>query len=524
MLTQRSQSGTQVVLHKLIADLRIKVNRATSDRCLADHPNEESLFAISDCLNEWNVTNYAFRIDKNSDEMANLRYPFLAHYTALKEQFILVHSIKNGIVEVTCPDSTKSNLQEKEFLKNWSGVLLNAAPDQSSGEVGFRHVKIAELFNAIKIPLLVITVLLLLVFKFPFTNLSVCLLATKLAGIVLSGVLLMKSYNFDNRIFDNICKISGKNGCDEILNTSASKLTKWLSWSEVGFFYFLSTFLFLIFEPVAINFVLLLAICTLPFICYSLLYQFKSKKWCILCCLVQVLLALEFILAISSLTFSHWENYAVISFPMLLFSFAVPVLSWTIIKPHLEKVQHLENDKRQLKAFKFNKELFQFILEKQQKYFLPPDVPSINLGLSSGKTEIIIVSNPMCAPCAKAHEKIKILLKKRADVNIRIMMIVPDIPSDTRYLVARHLIAISIYQGIDIATLALTEWYSAKFTAYEQWASKFPTTLCEKSKAILKIHTDWCHSNKITASPTVIVSGYKLPIVYDLLELIKLIE
>jgi len=82
-----------------------------------------------------------------------------------------------------------------------------------------------------------------------------------------------------------------------ILNSKASK-TFGISWSEVGFFYFATTLLFLLipgFDFLSKATVISVAnLAAVPYVFFSIYYQWKvARQWCPLCLTVQVVLIAE---------------------------------------------------------------------------------------------------------------------------------------------------------------------------------------------------------------------------------------
>lgn len=79
------------------------------------------------------------------------------------------------------------------------------------------------------------------------------LLTTKFIGSIISGLLLWQSIDKNNPFIQTLCQAGGKmSDCNNILSSKAAQFTDWLSWSEIGFFYFASSFLALIINPLSI--------------------------------------------------------------------------------------------------------------------------------------------------------------------------------------------------------------------------------------------------------------------------------
>ena len=113
----------------------------------------------------------------------------------------------------------------------------------------------------------------------------------------------MQSLNANNPFVKNLCSLGGKNDCNAILKSDAAKVTSWLSWSEVGFFYFFGSLLSLLLASSSLPLLAWLNLFALPYAIYSIAYQYRHKNWCVLCCCVQALLLLEALAFLSNQNF-----------------------------------------------------------------------------------------------------------------------------------------------------------------------------------------------------------------------------
>ena len=352
-------SNAIAVPRLLLKALGIKVTDKTLKDKLEDHPDFPSLMAVSDCLNEWQIPNAAYHIPKAESKAEELQFPFIAQMPANGGQFVLVHQIANGKAIYSDEKVKRKEITEKEFLKGWSGILLYAEATEKSGEEAYVGKKLLETIDELKIPaevlILVLSVVLAVNFSAAPLEFSL-LLVIKFIGIGISALLLAHSVDANNPLIQNLCSLGKKNNCNAILKSDAAKATSWLSWSEIGFFYFAGSFLSLLFAPSSISLLILFNICALPYTAWSIYYQYSHKNWCVLCCTVQALLWFEFItvLVFSSRAFgaSFIAQLSALSFSFSTLSFIAPVLLWYILKPALQKSAEYRLLKQQLKKFK----------------------------------------------------------------------------------------------------------------------------------------------------------------------------
>ncbi len=202
-----------------------------------------------------------------------------------------------------------SVINKSEFLKTWTGVVLLASANEVSGEKDYlKNKRQEQLAVWRKIGGYAILVVILILFvhinlsrvvDIDAVSYSVILLLT-LGGTCITALLLLFEIDKTNRQLQKFCMGGAKVNCNAILSSKAAKLFSWLSWSEVGFYYFTGSFLYLLIAPLdALKILPFLNLLSLPFVFFSLYYQKAvAKQWCSLCLAVQAVLVLEFLVFI----------------------------------------------------------------------------------------------------------------------------------------------------------------------------------------------------------------------------------
>jgi hypothetical protein len=505
------------VLSALVKRLNAKVSSHTIQTCLNEHPDYPSLLALSDCLTEWKIPNSAYQIDKNEYNPADLSFPLIAHLQK-GGQFILINAIGNGIVNYTTEDKANATMPEQEFLAQWAGVVLYAEASAESGEKEYSAQRLKGTLNGLRVPALVTAIfagLLYLFFQQNITWSYVALGLLTLAGLVVSTLLLMHSVNASNPFVQNLCSLGKKNDCNAILKSKEAKVTDWLSWSEVGFFYFSGSLLSLLLVNNAVPFLAILNLCCLPYTIWSVWYQYKANNWCVLCCTVQALLWLQFVVFFTGpgYTVPSLEITTVIA---MLISFSIPIVLWAFVKPFLLKAEQLAPLKQQLKKFKYNSDLFNQILTNQPRFSVPNDIMPIVLGNAEAKTIITMVSNPFCGPCATTHKTLDQWLNTRDDIQVKIVFTTANHDDDPRTKVARHLSALSLLGDKRKIEQALNDWYDSTKKDYDTWAKNYPVQATGDMELVTQRQKDWCELTEVTFTPTILINGYKLPNPYRL--------
>ena len=354
--------------------------------------------------------------------------------------------------------------------------------------------------------------------------------AAKSIGLITSILLLIQSIDSNNPIVQVLCKSVGKSNCNAILSSKAAKVFEGLTWSEVGFYYFTGTWLLLLFgggtdfnwQTLAIlNFI------SLPYTVYSIYYQARvAKQWCVLCCTIQALLWLEFIpLALyvyKSQRFTFGESWGEVI--TLFICLLLPIIIWQFLKPLFLKQQQLRPLKNQLRKFKYNIELFNKLLTEQPKYSQPNEDWSIVIGNPEAINIITMVTNPYCPPCAKTHKLLHEMLERRLNIQARIVFTAKNNDYDLRTPVSRHMMALNKNTTKTNITQALYDWYEQKQKNYETWAKVYPADLNEIEYLQLERQKEWCKMAEITATPTMLLNGYRLPDLYQLSDLKYMLE
>src|SRR5699024_8980918 len=98
---------------------------------------------------------------------------------------------------------------------------------------------------------------------------------------------------------------------------------------------------------------------------------------------------------------------------ILLFSFLIPGVVWSAVKPVWLKAEEEEGEKTSVFRLKHDSRIFNALLPKQQSIFAEniKDL-GIVLGDTNARYQLVKVCNPYCGPCARAHPKIEEILEK----------------------------------------------------------------------------------------------------------------
>jgi len=516
---------------KLLKTLGLNINHEDVIHELDKHPDYPSLLAVSDVLTTFHVENAAYRVD--FDELEQVPFPFLAHTRTNGGEIALVKKVGDGQYHLASDKWDNHKVSREEFKKMYNGVVLTAEPpvEPWSAKRPFSTLK------QLKAPALFAGALCIIAAALTFhtgyfsgLGWPLALLTLfKTIGLITSLLLLIQSVDSNNPLVQVLCQTQGKTNCNAILSSKAAKAFWGFSWSEIGFFYFAGTWLLLLFggnSPAVWQTILLLNIISLPYTFYSIYYQWRvAKQWCVLCCTVQAVLWLEFIAimvhGVNALG-AGWSALSTLS--AIFICLLTPAVLWLTIKPLLLKLQTLVPLKQQLRQFKYNAELFNKMITQQPRYALPDESWSIVLGNAEAENVITMVSNPYCSPCSQTHKLLDELLSERADIQARIVFTANNDERDRRTPISRHLMALNDTAGKPTIKKALHDWYEQKQKSYEAWALVYPVELKESGFYKLDKQHEWCQMAEVTATPTLLLNGYRLPDLYQLPDLKYMLE
>ena len=476
-------------------------------------------------LTDAHVDNAAYRLD--FEELGGAPTPFLAHVKTNGGDLVLVKRIENDRYYLSSDKWDGHKVSAAEFKKMYNGIVLSAEPSDRPASA----VTAPTVLKQLKTPALCAEAILILTAALVFHSgyihaiswQSALLTLFKTAGLITSVLLLIQSVDSNNPLVQVLCQTQGKTDCNAILSSKAAKAFWGFSWSEIGFFYFAGTWLLLLFGdnlPAVRQTIALLNFISLPYTFYSIYYQWRvGKQWCVLCCTVQALFWLEFvaILFIYPTFGTGWADITALS--TIFIYLLTPAILWLILKPMFLKLQQLQPLKQQLRKFKYNAELFNKMLAEQPKYELPNESWSIVLGNAAAENIITMISNPYCPPCSKAHANLDTLLNERANIQARIIFIANNDERDRNTPITRHLMALNDVADRQTVKQALHDWYEQRQKNYEAWAKMYPVELNANGFYKIDLQREWCEMAGVTATPTLLLNGYRLPDLYQLTDL-----
>ena len=531
MNLQPNERNAVDALHVLLQTCGVRITRPVLRQALWQHPDFPSMAGLSGVLEEFRVPNLAARL--TPERLEEVPLPALAYLPAEGGLYAPVRRISAHTVEWLHTRTGWQTDSRADFLRRWDGVMLLIEPNEQSGDVAFEQNRKREFVNSLRAPFIAVSLLACLGLVLWRASGAVLpgeqpwfygLVLAKLLGAVVSGALVWYGIDDQNEFLKKVCQLNRRTNCQNILNTSAARLTSWLSWADVGALYFTGSLLALLFYPLTTDaglptILFALTCLALPYTVWSVYYQaFVAREWCILCLTVQGLLWAECWINIGLR--NGWNGPDTDSFLIVGGCFLLPAALWTVLKPNLQKANQLAPLYREFQRVKFSPEYVQALLSRQQ--YIPPIFEVMNvvrLGNGQSDTKLILVSNPTCSSCKDTHLGLVTLLENGFDADVCIILAAALAEDDVAGKVARQVLSLPAEQMAD----ALQQWHQMGESHFDRWSQQTGGSHTDKAAQHQQmLHLRWLELAGVTSAPATFLNGAELPKIYQISELPKL--
>lgn len=512
--------------------IKARVTRSTIVKDIEENPYYPSLYSLTSTFSKYNITSEAYSV--SSKDFDSLEPPFIAFISVpnVGDDFILVSKINKETVQCFYKNRKPINFTRLEFLNRFKEVIWVAESSEINKE---EHKKNQSIEIDHKMRNIVLTfgiAVLLLLFSyytihFQYSISFTVILFCKITGLIISTLLLQLEIGSANPLLKNICSIATYTDCDAVLKSKYSSILG-IRWSEIGFYYFSSTFLILLSASLSYSVreavLILLSIAASPYIIFSIYYQWKVlKQWCPLCILVQFTLALESLWALTFLRkfkfIVAWQDLIPVTSYVLL-----PILIWHLFKPIFKRSLDSTVFSAAYKRLQYHPDIFKVILEQQPKIVEGWEELGIKFGSDSPSHTIVKICNPYCGPCSEAHKVLDEILETNKTIQVRIIFTATNDPGDFRSPIVTHFINISFENNLSKTKKVLHEWYSSDTKDYKSFIRDYPAIKKSDSTSIMiEKMKMWCDKSGVTSTPTIYVDGHRLPHSYDVEELKKVL-
>ena len=507
-------------LEKLLQNIGIKTTSIFRDN-IKKQPNYPSMESLISILDELKISNISVKLQ--AEQLSKISFPTIAHIEKEEESyFVILQSINNGEVHFYDTDKGMQTLSLAEFIKNWSGKTILLSIDENSVEPNYEKSLKKERIQTFEkgISYLIIGLLFFIGLYLGQSWFDKALWVLYCAGAAVSVLLLFNEFGEQNEIVQKLCglksnSIQNSTGCDVVTHSKASKVFEWLSWSEIGLFYFFGSLLILIisFVSPSVQLLSIIHLCPLIYVFWSVYYQWRVvKQWCLLCLLVQGISVLIFITFLLSGIYRQMDGVKLNDFYNLVIAFSLPVGLWFIIKPKWLESKKSLNIEKDLMNWAKNFDLFEALLHKQPYTEIGRFSNEITIGNPEAPIVLTMVSNPFCNPCAEAHKEVKALVEYFSD-ELQVIIRFVGNNSDSQQII-NHFYS---FEGAEKMEKVIEDWYKTK--DLKKWSEKYPNFNKIGEQPEIKEIKKWIGSVNDEYTPTFFINGKQLMQPYSIYNL-----
>ena len=496
--------NTSGILYHYLRALHVKVSKMTVRRLL-DNPLGNSMRSISDALDSLHINNAVYQLP--TEYFDKLESPFIAVTNDNDSPFCLVEEIEEAYITITISHHQHMRVSKQQFLQKWTGgVLVSEVTERTIQEKNCWLKDTAMWIQRHQLLLAGITAILLILYS-TSRNYSVGIslyLLTLCTGILVSSAILYKE-TVNSRFLHRFCHIGKTIDCNEVLHSKGSHIIG-IGLGELSLLYFNVLLLFALTRPH--DFYNISVICNIIAIggtIYSIFYQlFIIHKGCMLCMIINLIVWSNCITLY--LLRTHYNK--VISVQALLLIIAISCI-YLVIWTQLKKLLKYNEERKQLKdhfADLLSPEAFQALLTLKPQI---KELPQPNIALHNnitGENQLLLVTNPNCKNCAKAHSQIQKTANEQP-----IYLVLLTFPGDNiGKQVALIIIEIYFTEGWEKAMKALSEWFSTHHI------EDIPNNITDETQDIWKQQQLYCLQQQINETPATIINRHYLPYIYQI--------
>lgn len=513
------------ITKKLFDELNVPYTNQYITDCVLSHPEHPSLLAIADTLEKYKIESLAVNID--IEKLEEVPLPCIVQViTRGTELFNVLKKFSNDGAVYLDEKNKETSCSKEEFKNIWTGICLLVEKSKDAKEIGIeRKLAAKKILNFLKISLAaLLTAWAALLFSRSeiIGDLETALYVLgysvlKIVGLVVGTFLLWYEVDKYNPTLQSFCTGGKKVDCNSVLNSKYAQLFNGaLSLSLIGFSYFFGTLIYLVingFSFASTALLSFLSFAALPAVIVSVYHQaVVIGQWCKFCIIIQIVLITEIILGFIGGLYK--TDIALETLPLFVALLIIPVLSWKLIRPLLEKEKEANLYKRGLKKIKGNPYVLKGLLGKTRKIKTSTKGMGIVFKNEKANYDVIKVCNPYCRPCAEAHPILHSLVKKGL-INLQILF-TAKVDNERMATPVRHFLALDSLGDQLRVESALDDWYNAENKDYEAFANVYPLSegLADQDDKIARMRV-WCDTENISYTPTLFVNGHELPKEYN---------
>lgn len=506
----------KTILEYFLDALEIDYTKHFASTLYQEHPHKNNMYGLKKMLDVYDVKTLGVFID--TKDLSKLNFP------------CILHIYGDFIIGVDCDADTityqqrgkETRVSHDDFKRMWTGNALVVEETTNAVEPDYKKNRRNELFSTAKaygVPVMLLLVVIIGIKQ----NLGsivwgdILRILLCLSGVLICCMLMEKQLFGESRYGDKVCSLFHHADCNSVLDGPMSKIFG-ISWSEIGLGYFVANILLLSLVPTSSSFVAVINWVAMLYGLWSVYYQWRiAKSWCVLCIIVQAIIWIVGLTAIYSYmtvscAFSLEDNFLFCMF------FAIAILA----VHHYASTYVMENERvravQRYRSLKANGDVAKVLIEKGEYYETTLDDSSIIFGNPVAKILITILSNPHCNPCARMHKRVEKFLKMN-ESDFRVQYIFSSFNEELEDS-SRYLISCYLDNPEEEALRRFALWYTKEKFDYKKVIKDNETKIHTQAvENEMEKHKRWRDKTSLTATPTILINGYKLSDEYELEDL-----
>lgn len=506
---------TSPLFIRLCSYMDIPYTEDFTSKIYEEHPYKASMYGLSQLLKLYGVENEGVKFHDKS-VLSDIKPPFVAHAGS---NLVLVKEIKDGQVVYDWQGSDLTSTLD-EFMSGWSGKALVFQKTPKSSEPEYQKHRSQVLWKRCQLVFIIFIAIILLLRRIHEVDVwsdwrMAFSIVISLMGLYVSYLLLGQQIGTGNKTASVLCGIWRKYHCDTVQKSDASKLFGHISWSEVGFAYFLCNAMAVLIQPAALYAISMFSVCSSLFAVWSIWYQYRiAKAWCVLCLMVQFLLVVQ-----ASISISVLSPWMLIVFQIQFFGnliamglfYLLTLLIVHRLTPFISDAYRAVKWKSEIKSIKNNVHYFLSLQKIQKDGQVSPSPSTIIFGNPNSDMRVTLLTNPFCSSCAEIHKKLQSLLD--ADICLQLNLSSFGQEYDR---VCLQMIAVYLQYGPEKAWEVYGSWFSMeKRRRIQFWEPYHLDYDTPGVAAEYEAHKQWVKDNGLNATPLLYVNNMAVPYSYS---------
>lgn len=503
------KSSIPYLLNAFLYKIGIQIDTIRIAEVYDRHPLQHSIRALSDTLDELNVSNAVCHLE--FEQLFQIEGPFVVAAGLDEYPFCIVEKFDNKTQAISLLSvvGKQAILTFEQFRSIWNGTVLLAEKGEETHEDSLCIYWIKQglwhLNRTIDWWILGLIACLLVWGVMQSPTPAVWRYVIKVIGVAVSLVAVRKA-SFSPQLVQRFCHQGQNSDCNEVFRSNGAKFFGWISLGELSLTYFATSIIWGVFfatNPASVFAVL--DTVALLFVGYSFVWQIINHKWCPLCLVIDAVIILDLLTEIML-----WRGFSPLFLPDILtfgILFVLGLLITRRVVTMAEKASFIPMLSYKYERLLESPDLFWELLYKQP--LVATDNKDFDAVCNNIEAEhsITLVMNPSCSKCAGIHKA----LRAFQDYKINLIFVINEGDEQSRRA-ALMMISAGIQYGWEVADHIIQDWYESRI---------FPETLNIHHHAVeyLEQYHQYCEKNKVVGTPTAFIDNRYLPDLYDIEDL-----